>query len=90
MNEAVKIGLFDNCKKIQKENAVKSNLNKYHVLANEVTKKKVAQYDKQNNLLNTYESISEASRKTGITITNISYSANGKRKTAGGFIWHFV
>lgn len=90
MNEAVRTGLFDNCKKIQKENAVKNNLNKYHILANEVTKKKVAQYDKQNNLLNTYESISEASRKTGITITSISYSVNGKRKTAGGFIWHFV
>ena len=90
MNEAVRTGLFDNCKKIQKENAVKNNLNKYHILANEVTKKKVAQYDKQNNLLNTYESISEASRKTGITITSISYSANGKRKTAGGFIWYFV
>lgn len=90
MNEAVRTGLFDNCKKIQKENAVKNNLNKYHILANEVTKKKVAQYDKQNNLLNTYESISEASRKTGITITSISYSANGKRKTAGGFIWRFV
>lgn len=90
MNEAVRTGLFDNCKKIQKENAVKNNLNKYHILANEVTKKKVAQYDKQNNLLNTYDSISEASRKTRITITSISYSANGKRKTAGGFIWHFV
>ena len=90
MNEAVRTGLFDNCKKIQKENAVKNNLNKYHILANEVTKKKIAQYDKQNNLLNTYESISEASRKIGITITSISYSANGKRKTAGGFIWHFA
>ena len=52
--------------------------------------KKVEQYDKENNLINTYESISEASRKTGITITSISYSANGKRKTGGGFIWHFV
>lgn len=90
MNEAVRTGLFDNCKKIQKENAVKNNLNKYYILANEVTKKKVAQYNKQNNLLNTYESISEASRKAGITITSISYSANGKRKTAGGFIWRFV
>lgn len=90
MNEAVRIGLFDNCKKIQKERAIKNNLNKYHVLANEVTKKKVAQYDNQNNLLSIYDSISEASRKTGITITSISYSANGKRKTGGGFIWRFV
>ena len=25
-----------------------------------------------------------------INITSISYSANGKRKTGGGYIWHFV
>ena len=52
--------------------------------------KKVEQYDKENNLISTYESISQASRKTGITVSSISYSANGKRKTGGGFIWHFV
>ena len=52
--------------------------------------KKVQQYDKNNNLINTYESISEASRQTGIAIASISYSANRKRKTGGGFIWHFV
>ena len=31
-----------------------------------------------------------ASRNTGITITTISYACNNKRKTGGGFIWHFV
>lgn len=25
-----------------------------------------------------------------ITITNISYCANGKRKSGGGYIWHFI
>ncbi len=58
--------------------------------ANEITKKKVAKYDKYNNLIEIYESISKASRKNGIAIPSISYSANGKRKTGGGFIWHFV
>ena len=29
-------------------------------------------------------------RKNNINITSISYSANGKRKTGGGYIWHFV
>ena len=47
-------------------------------------------FDKYNNLIEVYESISEASRRTGTTITSISYSANGKRKTGGGYIWHFV
>ena len=52
--------------------------------------KKVGKFDKYNNLIEVYESISEASRRTGTTITSISYSANGKRKTGGGYIWHFV
>lgn len=90
MQKAVSIGLFEKVRKINRENAIKNNLSKYHVLANEALKKKVAKYDKENNLLEIYESISEASRKTGIAITSISYCANGKRKTGGGFIWHFV
>lgn len=90
MQKAVSIGLFEKVRKINRENAIKNNLSKYHVLANEAVKKKVAKYDKENNLLEIYESISEASRKTGIAITSISYCANGKRKTGGGFIWHFV
>lgn len=52
--------------------------------------KKVKQYDNKNNLINVYNSISEASRNTGITIASISYCANKKRKTGGGYIWHFV
>lgn len=90
MQKAVSIGLFEKVRKINRENAIKNNLSKYHVLANEAVKKKVAKYDKENNLLEIYESISEASRKTGIAITSISYCANGKRKTGGGFIWYFV
>lgn len=90
MIKAVKIGLFENVKKIQRKNAIKNNLSKYHTLANEATKKKVVQLDKNKNEINTFESISDASRKTGITITSISYVCNNKRKTAGGYIWHFV
>ena len=37
-----------------------------------------------------YQSISETSRQTGITITSISYCANKKRKSGGGYLWHFV
>ena len=88
---ALKTGRFDNMKKMNSERMKKSKLYlKGYPLANEVTKKKVAQYDKKNNLLNVYESISDASRNTGITITSISYACNNKRKTGGGFIWHFV
>lgn len=89
MQHAVKNHRFDNMAKINSEKLKNNPLNGY-IYANEITKKKVAQYDKENKLLNEYESISEASRKTGITITNISYCANGKRKSGGGYIWHFI
>ena len=90
MKKAVEIGLFDKCKEIQRKNAIKNNLGKYHILASESAKKRVAKYDKNNNLIQVYNSITEASRKNNINITSISYSANGKRKTGGGYIWHFV
>ena len=91
IQHAVKNKRFENMAIINSERMKKSKLYlKGYPLANEVTKKKVAQYDKKNNLLNVYESISDASRNTGITITSISYACNNKRKTGGGFIWHFV
>lgn len=90
MQKAFEIGLFDKCKEIQRKNAIKNNLGKYHILASESAKKRVAKYDKNNNLIQVYNSITEASRKNNINITSISYSANGKRKTGGGYIWHFV
>ena len=90
MQKAVEIGLFDKCKEIQRKNAIKNNLGKYHILASESAKKRVAKYDKNNNLIQVYNSITEASRKNNINITSISYSANGKRKTGGGYIWRFV
>ena len=90
---AVKNGIFDNMAKINSEKMKgKNGLAKYkgYKKANEKTRKRIGKYDKNDNLLEIYDSISEASRKTGITITSISYSANNKRKTGGGYIWHFV
>lgn len=52
--------------------------------------KEVQQFDKNNKLIATYKSISDASRITGIKISSISYSANGQRKTGGGYIWRFA
>lgn len=49
--------------------------------------KKVIQLNMNGEKLDRYESISEASRKTKIQISNISYCLSGKRKTAGGYLW---
>lgn len=56
----------------------------------------VKQLDKEGNYLNSYASINEASRLTGITYSNIlsalrGYSYEGqKRYTAGGYKWEII
>ena len=52
---------------------------------------KVLQYDKKGNLVATFKSISEASRKTGINRGNISSSINGSkyRKFVGEYEWDY-
>jgi hypothetical protein len=44
------------------------------------------------NVIETFNSISDASKKTGVNRVSISNMCNGKcgRKTAGGFIWKFA
>lgn len=51
--------------------------------------KMVLQYDKEGNLLNKFYGISEASRKCGLPVQNISKVCKGKRNSAGGFIWRY-
>lgn len=55
-------------------------------------KKPVAQIDLEGNVVAVYDSITEASRKTGIDKNSISHVCSGiqKRKTAGGFKWRFL
>lgn len=48
---------------------------------------KVMQYNKEGELLNIYNGYIEASEETGICKTSIIAVANGKRKTAGGYLW---
>lgn len=52
-----------------------------------IERREIVEQYKDNILINTFESLNEASRQTGIPLSNISLAANGKRKTAGKFIW---
>lgn len=47
----------------------------------------VIQISKDGNVLNEYDSIREAGRITNISNQSISACVNGKRKTAGGYLW---
>lgn len=50
-------------------------------------RKTVAKYDLDGNYIETFESMSEATRRTGIK--HIVCACNGKRKQAGGFQWRY-
>lgn len=52
--------------------------------------KKVLQYSKDGELVNEWNSIKEAGRKTGICSVGISRVCNSKKGSAGGFIWRFT
>ena len=47
------------------------------------------QYDKNNNLINIFESIKDA-YEAGFKSTHISCCCKGKRKTALGFQWRYI
>lgn len=57
--------------------------------AKEVNLKPVQKFSKNNELLQTYSSIKEASMLNDLQQSNISLCCNGKMKTSGGFIWKF-
>jgi hypothetical protein len=54
-----------------------------------VKSKTIHQYDKNLNLIKSYESMGVAERETKCRVSGISLCANGKLETSGGYIWKF-
>ena len=52
--------------------------------------KPVSQYDKDMNLIATYQSESEAARQVGLGSDHIGQCCRGKRRTFKGFIWRYT
>lgn len=58
---------------------------------NSPCRKQIAMCDKDTHqIIKIYNSISDASRDTGINLANISSVAKGRRQTAGGYFWKFI
>ncbi len=55
--------------------------------AAEKCSKKVIQLDLNDNVLNIFESMTQAEQETGTSAGNISRCCNGKAKIAGGYKW---
>lgn len=51
--------------------------------------KTVLQFDKNGKFINEYQSINDASRKTGIDCSTITKVCKGKKKSAGGYVWRY-
>ena len=52
--------------------------------------KKICKYSKEGALLTIYDGIREASRIEHVADSSIIAVANGRRKTAGGFVWKYL
>lgn len=53
-------------------------------------KKKIYQYDMQENLIKIWNGLREAARDLSLYETNISKACKGKIKSTGGYIWRYV
>ena len=51
--------------------------------------KQVYQFTKSNKFIQSFVSIAEAERQTGIKFQGISSCCHGRRKSAGGFVWKY-
>lgn len=71
----------DGCKKPNLKTIKKA------IETNRKNMKPVSQYDKNGNLIDTYRSISYASKKTGLKRESIRDCVNGKKNTCGGYVW---
>jgi hypothetical protein len=63
---------------------------KHNVKHNTRLSRKVQQFDTDNNLLNTFSSVKDASDYSKLDNTSIIHCCAGRRKTGGGFIWKYV
>lgn len=58
-------------------------------IANDCRKKSINQFSLQMDLINTFDSIANASKFTGINKSSIAKCCRGERTKAGDFIWEF-
>ncbi|MBQ4122873.1 GIY-YIG nuclease family protein [bacterium] len=63
---------------------------KYHEKYGHPSIKRVIQYDKNNNLIKVWNSIKQVEDELKIHHSAISMCCQGKRKTAGGYIWKYA
>ena len=68
----------------------KGNKNKHSEIMTNAIGRKISQYTHDNKLIESFDSIKIAMKKTKISSSNISHVLAGRNKKAGGFIWKYA
>lgn len=79
--------LNNNLENLEEISRTENNLHAFYVIKTNKTTRQIAQYDKNDNFIQKFESLAEAKRKTGVN--NISRAAN-QGTTAGGYYWKYI
>lgn len=83
----------DNCKKAWEKGLCENVREKAYTTKRKITiktSKKVAQMHINGTVINVFNSIREAERKTGISNGNISRCCRKEFRTAGGYAWKYI
>ena len=75
------------CRPDEIKEKISNSLKEYHKNKIKIYKNKINQYDINNVLVNTFNTIIDASKATNICRSTIGKVCCNKLTTAGGFIW---
>lgn len=77
------------CNRSYNINYGKANDKRRNKLINNKRSKKVLQFNLNNELINTFNSLNEVKRQLNYSISGISQCCNGERKTSHNYIWRY-
>lgn len=90
ISEKLKNRIFSEEHKRKLSESKKNQSEETRIKNSKSKQKKVCQMDSNDTVINTYDSITEASEKTGINRRSISSVCLGKRMQTGGYKWKYV
>jgi group I intron endonuclease len=89
INKKISAGLVKYYSNYDRPELSETDRNKRRLQMTAKLGKKVIQYSSDGNIINEFNSISDAYRSTGVKIANIQQVLRNNTKTAGGFIWKY-
>jgi group I intron endonuclease len=89
IKDETKNKISEGLKKYFENNGSSINKQKHSEIMTKINGRKISQYTKDDRLVESFDSIVLASKKTNIGRASIQSNASGRSKSAGGFIWKY-